>query len=546
MTRAAIYARYSSDLQSDRSIEDQVTLCRAYAEREGLQVIGVYEDRALSGGSLLGRDGIARLLRDAADQQFDVIVVEALDRLSRDMADLATIHKRVTFLRVTIRAVHEGEVNTVLVGLRGLVGQLFREDLRQKVRRGLAGRAKDGLVAGGLAYGYAAVPGRPGERTIVEDQAEIIRRIFREFAAGEAPRAIAKRLNADGVPPPQGRAWCGSTLNGGPGRGDGMLRNTTYAGKLTWNRVPEVRDPETNRRVTRPTSSAERITADAAHLTIVPPELWTAVSARFAAMERTAPAAHRKRKYLLSGLMRCSACGSGLSMCGKDKAGRPRVRCSRHHESGDCPGSKTFYLDAIEAAVLAGLKRELASPTAIGEFVRAYREERSRLARDAIAERARIERRLSDIDRELDRITDCLARGIGDEARMDARAKTLTVEHRRLRTKAAALPPRPPKIDVEPQMLERYLAEIARLETTIDRRLADGRTLAADAIRSMIEHVTPHHIVYGRIEVDIQGSLPVSTEREENKVCGLVVGPESHGQYAYSELRVPFRLRACA
>jgi site-specific DNA recombinase len=74
--------------------------------------------------------------------------VEALDRLSRDMEDLAGIHKRLSFLGIEIRAVHEGVVNTVLVGLRGLVGQLYREDIAHKVRRGQAGRIKSGLHAG--------------------------------------------------------------------------------------------------------------------------------------------------------------------------------------------------------------------------------------------------------------------------------------------------------------------------------------------------------------------------------------------------------------
>ena len=87
---------------------------------------------------------------------FNFVIVEALDRLSRDMEDLAGIHKRLSFLGIEIRAVHEGVVNTVLVGLRGLVGQLYREDNAHKIRRGQAGRVGQGLNAGGLTYGYAS------------------------------------------------------------------------------------------------------------------------------------------------------------------------------------------------------------------------------------------------------------------------------------------------------------------------------------------------------------------------------------------------------
>jgi site-specific DNA recombinase len=126
--RAAIYARFSTDLQNERSIEDQVSLCQGYARREGLNLVSTYEDRARSGGSVMGREGLLRMLDHAREKSFDVVIVEALDRLSRDMEDLAGIHKRLSFLGIEIRAIHEGVVNTVLVGLRGLVGQLYRED----------------------------------------------------------------------------------------------------------------------------------------------------------------------------------------------------------------------------------------------------------------------------------------------------------------------------------------------------------------------------------------------------------------------------------
>lgn len=141
----------------------------------------------------------------AREQSFDVVVVEALDRLSRDMEDLAGIHKRLSFLGIEIRAVHEGVVNTVLVGLRGLVGQLYREDNAHKVRRGLAGRVGQGLNAGGRAYGYVPIVGDKGKRIIVEAEAEIVRRIFEEYVDGRTPREIAYDLNHERVSPPRGR-----------------------------------------------------------------------------------------------------------------------------------------------------------------------------------------------------------------------------------------------------------------------------------------------------------------------------------------------------
>ena len=98
--RAVIYARFSTDLQNERSIEDQVLLCRRYAVHEDMDIVEVYQDRARSGGSIMGRDGLLRLLDRARDRAFDVVIVEALDRLSRDMEDLAGIHKRLSFFGI--------------------------------------------------------------------------------------------------------------------------------------------------------------------------------------------------------------------------------------------------------------------------------------------------------------------------------------------------------------------------------------------------------------------------------------------------------------
>jgi site-specific DNA recombinase len=137
--KAGIYARFSSELQNDRSIDDQVVLCRQYAERNNLTVTTVYDDRARSGASVLGRDGLMRLMNAAREKAFDVIIVEALDRLSRDQEDLAGIWKRLQFLGVEIRAVHEGKADAIQVGVRGLVGALYLQDLAHKVRRGMTG-----------------------------------------------------------------------------------------------------------------------------------------------------------------------------------------------------------------------------------------------------------------------------------------------------------------------------------------------------------------------------------------------------------------------
>ncbi len=96
------------------------------------------------------------------------------------------------------------------------------------------------------------LPGDAGKRVIVELEAEVVRRIFGEYVDGRTPRDIAHDLNRDHVPPPRGRAWNASTINGNMQRGTGLLQNELYAGRLVWNKVRMVKDPDTGKRISRP------------------------------------------------------------------------------------------------------------------------------------------------------------------------------------------------------------------------------------------------------------------------------------------------------
>src|SRR5579871_1522063 len=119
--RAAIYARFSSELQRDESIEDQVEVCRRELERQRWTVAKVYTDRAQSGASRF-RPQYQQMIADAEAKQFDVLVCEALDRLGRKLADIADLHDRLTFAGVRIHTVATGEVTQLHIGMLGTHG----------------------------------------------------------------------------------------------------------------------------------------------------------------------------------------------------------------------------------------------------------------------------------------------------------------------------------------------------------------------------------------------------------------------------------------
>lgn len=124
MTRIAIYARYSTDLQSQSSIEDQIRLCEERATASGGEIIQSYTDHAVSGASLM-RPGIQMLMQDAAAGKFDVLYSEALDRISRDQEDIAAVYKRLSFAGIMIITLSEGEVSQLHIGLKGTMNALF-------------------------------------------------------------------------------------------------------------------------------------------------------------------------------------------------------------------------------------------------------------------------------------------------------------------------------------------------------------------------------------------------------------------------------------
>jgi site-specific DNA recombinase len=140
--RAAIYARYSSDRSRDASIEDQVRVCREHADRHGWTVVEILQDAAISGASSF-RPAYQTLLEHARSHRFDIVVAEALDRLSRDQSDVAGLYKQLNFAGIQISTVSEGLVNELHVAA--------------KTHRGLRGRVEAGKSGGGLSYGYQLV-----------------------------------------------------------------------------------------------------------------------------------------------------------------------------------------------------------------------------------------------------------------------------------------------------------------------------------------------------------------------------------------------------
>jgi DNA invertase Pin-like site-specific DNA recombinase len=499
--RALIYARFSSDLQRDASIDDQIRECRKRAEREGWRGVSVHTDYAVSGSTTL-RPGFQALQAEMRAGGAEVVLAESLDRLSRDQEHIAGFFKQARFLGVRVVTLAEGEISELHVGLKGTMGALYLKDLADKTRRGIEGRVRQGRSGGGLCYGYRVVRGpvgRDGEaerglREIDPTEAAVVRRIFERFAAGEGPKTIAAALNREGIAGPRGGIWQAGTIRGQAGRDTGILRNRLYRGELVWNQRRWLKDPLTGRRIARRNGSDEVVIESVPELRIVEEELWQRVQDRLAtqraAVERDAQTGGERRRFwerrrpqhVLSGKVVCGGCGTALASVGRDY-----LACRVAQAGGPCGNRARVRRGALEQRVLEALGSELMRPDRVAEFVEEFCRTWNRLAAEASAANAGRRAELERVKAQIEKLIDALADGApfasikGRLESLEARRDTL---ERELSEQPTAEPPR-----LHGNLAEMYRAKVVRLREAL---AGEDGTEAREAVRALIARVEVH------------------------------------------------------
>ena len=539
MTRAAVYARYSSDNQRDASIEDQVRQCRTRIDQEQWQRGEVYSDHAISGATTL-RPGYQKMLEDARAGRFEVLVAEALDRLSRDQENIAGLFKQLSFAGVRLVTLSEGEIGELHVGLKGTMNALFLKDLAHKTRRGLEGRIRQGKSGGGLCFGYDAVhkvdpAGEPvhGERRINEVEAGTVRQIFQEFAQGRSPRDIAHALNKEAIPGPAGKSWAPSTIYGNWRRGTGILNNELYIGRLVWNRQQFIKDPHTGRRQARLNPETKWIVEEVPHLRIVDDRLWNLVKerqqdsrSRVTTKDQGIRSERARRpRYLLSGLLRCGTCDGSFS-----KISQAHYGCSTARNKGTCDNLLTVRRDELEAKILDGLRDHLMHPDLVKTFVDEFRREVNRQAAEQNIRRNQIERDLERTERDVRRLIEAIKAGVPGAAVKD---EMTSLEARRIDLLSQRTEAPPPMPRLHPNIAEVYRQKIDNLAESLNEERTCAE--AAECIRELIEEIrlVPDN---GTLRIELYGELAalinLANECPRSKGTGvqvtLVAGARNH------------------
>lgn len=336
------------------------------------------------------------------------------------------------------------------------MNEVYLDDLRDKTHRGMTGAFTRGHHPGGKAYGYRSVrippdPSRlhdrsEGSRLEVDPaEANIVRRVFRDYAAGQSPRTIAHQLNNEGVAyPAKGTAreqarngWSFITIRW-------MLRNERYLGRLAWNRTMFVKDENGKRRpVPRPES--EWMTAERPELRIVPDELWNAAHARIRMIEEHYEPLGRNHvrranalysAHLLNGLLRCAHCNGRMEVIstrrshdgGRRVYDQPWYLCSNARNKGPavCKHTTRYRADLLEAAVIDQFRAAI-TPASIDRMTTALNEAVDRALRDESQSPKKLAAEIARLEKQAANLVRFLADGGSSEA---VRGELTTIEQK--------------------------------------------------------------------------------------------------------------------
>jgi len=362
--RAVIYARYSSSGQREESIEGQLRECNEFARKNGLNVIGEYIDKAMTGKNDK-RPDFQRMLRDSERGHFQAVIMWKMDRFARNRYDSAMYKYKLKKNGVRIfyakETIPEGPEGIILESVMEGYAEYYSENLSQNVRRGLYDSALELKTLGHRIIGYKRAPN--GRFEIDEGAAAIVRRIYEEYAAGKRAKDIYKKLNEEGHRTSWGGQFNKSSLRR-------ILQNEKYIGIYEY----------------------EDIRVEGGIPAIIDRELFEKVQAMIE-KNHNSPGRGRVQSFLLTAKLFCGHCGSPMTGdSGTSATGQVYMyyTCNKRKYEKACKKERAPK-DWIERYVVEELARLVNSEGFVdmvaGKVVAFQERERDRSALDALEAR---------------------------------------------------------------------------------------------------------------------------------------------------------------
>lgn len=302
--RVAAYARVSSGKDAMlHSLSAQVSYYNDLIQKEeGWEFVGVYSDEAIS-GTKETRPGFQNMIEDCRNQKIDMIITKSISRFARNTVTLLETVRLLKALEVDVyfeeQNIHtmsaDGELMlTILASYAQEESYSASENQRWRIKKNF----EEGMPWCGRMLGYRM---REGQYYIIPEEANIVRRIYREYLAGSGPTSIANRLTEEKIQTRSGGIWH-------PGTVAKILRNYAYTGNLLLQKT--FRENHMSHFSTINTGQKPRYHAEDTHEAIIPIDEWLQVQneiERRAKNVKTAPPA--KSTFFYTGLIQCAKCG---------------------------------------------------------------------------------------------------------------------------------------------------------------------------------------------------------------------------------------------
>lgn len=420
--RAVAYARFSSELQRDESIDAQLREIKAHAKKEGMLLTSEYIDRAKS-ATTDQRPEFQRMIEDSSKDKFDVIIVHKLDRFARsryDSAHYKYLLKRNGIKLCSVTENIDGSPESIVLEsvLEGMA-EYYSKNLAREVEKGKRENALKGKHVGGTPpLGYDL---DRNKLTLIinEREAEAVKLIFSLYLKGYGYGEIISKLNINGYKTKRGKAF-------GKGSLYEILRNEKYTGIYTYGKsASKNAEGKYNRHKYKDLSEIIRL--EDAVPQIISKDDFRLVQEKMNTRKHKAAKYTAKQEYLLSGKIICGDCGSYY--VGNSRKPRPdhplyvSYRCSKKHGAAKCTNPE-INKEVIEGEMLRRLSNTLFNEAVLPKLIKAYKDYYLMQNSNANQERTNVELQLKEINKGINNIVSIITES-GSSALME---KLLSLE----------------------------------------------------------------------------------------------------------------------
>ena len=402
LSAAVIYARFSSDMQREESIEAQLRGSREYASRNRLEVVGEYIDRAKSATSDQ-RPEFQRMIKDAANETFSTVIVHKLDRFSRNRYDSAHYRHQLKRHGIVLRSVVEnldGSPESVIMEsvLEGMA-EYYSLNLAREIEKGKRENAHKGKHVGGKPpLGYD-VDKATTKLIINPNEAEAVKLIFSMYLDGMTYGQIIDTLNNRGFKTKWGKQFGKNSLHG-------ILRNPKYTGVYTYSRSAS-KDIDGKRNGHAYKDDSEIIKTEGIVPVLISQEDFNRVQERMTGRKHTSASHRAKRTYLLSGKIQCGTCDTAyIGNCRPARTDHPEYvsyRCNNRTKRPRCDGWE-IRAQHLESIVLGELAYLVFNDNMIPKIAEGYSRHLREQHKTGLAAQKSLNKQIADIQRDMDSI----------------------------------------------------------------------------------------------------------------------------------------------